>query len=146
MTKPSSTPLAKPSWKQRLHFLTGDRRGEAHAVAAVVAGTLHPDPERPVTPSELQEIEASALRAVEEAHSETESTVTPSSPTTTDLASPSDVATDVATDVAEVAPPTGPKADMPVDARQGHHPPTESPSHGDEGGGGEPASSRVDNA
>ncbi len=146
MTQPPNTRLAKPSWRQRLHFLTGDRRGEAHAVAAVVADTLHPDPERPVTPSELQVIEASAMRAVEEAHSEAGTAAGSSSPTTSDLASPSDVATEVAIEGADVASPTGPKTDMSADERQERHPPVDSPSHGDEGGGGDPVPNRDDNA
>lgn len=94
----------RTSWRQLLHFFTGDRHREGAALAATVKETLDPDHERPLSPMEDARIERAAERAVVEAHGDAaaiESDAVPESPagdstrvapTSSDVAKPSDVA------------------------------------------------------
>jgi hypothetical protein len=64
----TTTKTTKTSWRQLLHFLTGDRHREGAALAETVKATLHPDPEQPASPVEIARIEQAAEQAVVEAH------------------------------------------------------------------------------
>ena len=79
-----TTELRRPSWRQRLHFLTGDRRKEASALAVAAAEIV--DHDATIPNSVKQHLDAAADTVVSRAHGD--SGVAESDSVEPDLATP----------------------------------------------------------